>query len=100
MNSNEYSLVRTEQEQEQKLEEQRKQNELEVQEEMQESGVVIEEVVDEEIVRDIEMANKLKLDGNEYVNLADSSFQIVQKRRIWSRYWELQKEPHVLPSWR
>lgn len=82
MNSNEYSLVRTEQEQEQKQEEQQKQNEPEVQEETQESGVVIEEVVDEEIVRDIEMANKLKLDGNEYVNSTVLSFQIVQKRRI------------------
>ena len=38
----------------------------EEEEEVQDSGVVIEEVVDEEIVRDIEMANKLKLEVNEY----------------------------------
>ena len=74
MNASEYSLVRTEQEQEQKQEEQQEQNEPEVQEETQDSGVVIEEVVDEEIVRDIEMANKLKLEGNEYANWTDSSF--------------------------
>lgn len=48
--------------------------EVQEEEEVQDSGVVIEEVVDEEIVRDIEMANKLKLEGNEYSILTDTTF--------------------------